>query len=288
MIALVRDTLRKLQKSLITNEVYLIFWSFLGTSVTCTLKHISISGFGNRLKELLLLSLFLIFTACSSEKNTINIAVASNFENTLKIIIQQYQNSLTNTELKINIISGSSGILANQISINAPFDLFLSADTIKAQFIFQNNNLNNPPEIYAIGKLALWIPQLDPQDNCLAKLSSLNTLAIANPKTAPYGSLAAKIISKHNIKTNKTIQVSNITQAYLYTKDQLTQAGFVAQSMLEKNTKGCIQIFEDSALSQSMVLLNKKAEKLYHYILSKKIQTLIQSSGYNIEKITAQ
>ena len=46
MIAQVLDTLRKLQKSQTTNEVYLAFWSFLCTSVTYTLKHISISGFG--------------------------------------------------------------------------------------------------------------------------------------------------------------------------------------------------------------------------------------------------
>ncbi len=47
MIAQVLDAPRKPRKSFITNEVTLVFLDFLCTSVTCTLKRISISGFGN-------------------------------------------------------------------------------------------------------------------------------------------------------------------------------------------------------------------------------------------------
>ncbi|MBL4660673.1 MAG: molybdate ABC transporter substrate-binding protein [Alcanivoracaceae bacterium] len=231
--------------------------------------------------------LFLLFfiTACSDKTNTLNIAVASNFEKTLQSIVKQYQkiNKDPENPLTINIIPGSSGILANQISNNAPFDLFLSADTSKAQFLFEKKKLTHLPEVYAIGNLALWIPEQNSQGDCLKKLSSINTLAIANPNTAPYGSLAAKIINKNNIHVAKIIYTANISQAYLYTKDNLAQAGFIAYSMLEKDAKGCIQVFQDSTLSQSMLLLNKKAEKLYHFILSKKIQNLIHDSGYNTE-----
>jgi len=50
MIAQVLDAPRKSRKNFITNEVTLVFLDFLCTSVTCTLKRISISGFGQRLK----------------------------------------------------------------------------------------------------------------------------------------------------------------------------------------------------------------------------------------------
>jgi len=46
MIAQVLDAPRKPRKSFITNKVTLVFLDFLCTSVTCTLKRISISGFG--------------------------------------------------------------------------------------------------------------------------------------------------------------------------------------------------------------------------------------------------
>ncbi len=46
MLAQVLDAPRKPRKSFITNEVTLVFLDFLCTSVTCTIKRISISGFG--------------------------------------------------------------------------------------------------------------------------------------------------------------------------------------------------------------------------------------------------
>jgi len=46
MIAQVLDAPRKPRKSFITNEVTLVFLDFLCTSRTCTLKRISIPGFG--------------------------------------------------------------------------------------------------------------------------------------------------------------------------------------------------------------------------------------------------
>lgn len=219
-------------------------------------------------------------TACNKNNKTINIAVASNFEKTLKQIVKEYKKNHKRTE--INIISASSGVLTAQIINNAPFDLFLSADTKKTEILFKQQILE--PKVYAIGKLALWIPNSSNKTNCLTELAFIKTLAIANPKTAPYGSIALSILKKNNINIKKVIQTSNVSQAYIYTKDKLTQAGFVAYSMLEKNSKGCIQTFEDSSMSQSMILLNSKAKNIYQYILSNEIQLLIQSSGYNITK----
>ena len=47
MIAQVLNMPKKPPKSFITNKVYLAFVDFLCTSITCTLKCVSISEFGN-------------------------------------------------------------------------------------------------------------------------------------------------------------------------------------------------------------------------------------------------
>jgi len=52
MIAQVLDAPRKPRKSFITNEVTLVFLDFLCTSITCTLKRIFISGFGQYLSSI--------------------------------------------------------------------------------------------------------------------------------------------------------------------------------------------------------------------------------------------
>ncbi|VAW37147.1 Molybdenum ABC transporter, substrate-binding protein ModA [hydrothermal vent metagenome] len=235
-----------------------------------------------KIKNLLIFGIIatlFIITACTDKKQTINIAVASNFEGTLKLIIQKYQ--ITHKDAEINIISASSGILTTQILNSAPFDLFLSADTDKPQKIFKQLKLEQPPQIYAIGKLALWIPGSS-GSNCLTQLADIKTLVIANPKTAPYGKVAQAILATNNIQVEKLIQTSNASQAYIYTKDGLTNAGFVPYSMIAKDIKSCMQLFDNKDLSQGMILLKTKAEGFYEFILSSETQALIQNSGYNI------
>lgn len=228
---------------------------------------------------ILIFCLSVLLTSCGEGKNTINIAVASNFESTLKEIVKRYQSTYPN--VNINIIPGSSGVLANQISNNAPYDIFLSADDKKPKFLFKQLKLTHPPQIYAVGKLALWIPSVDSTKRCIDILSNINTLVIANPKTAPYGAVASIILDKHTIQIKKIIHASNISQSFLYTKDGYAQAGFVAYSMLKGNQQGCQQLFDHRALSQGMLLIDDKAKGIYDFILSEKIQIFIEKSGYN-------
>jgi len=227
---------------------------------------------------LLLLCGFLL-NACTEKIETINIAVASNFESTLNQIVGLYQNK-NNSSITINIIAASSGVLATQIINKAPYDLFLSADTIKPNLVKQKLNSQNPVESYAVGQLALWIPDSKRKTHCIDELTKVKSLSMANPKTAPYGKAALDIIQNKNIQVEKIINTSSVSQAYLYTQEKLTQAGFVAYPMLDYHSKGCIQRFTDSQLTQSMILLNEKANDFYNFILSEDIQNLIQESGY--------
>ena len=194
-----------------------------------------------RLKRLLVFFLLFLLSACQQDENSITVVVASNFEPTLKKIIKNYIKTNPNSP-SITIISASSGTLANQILNHAPFDLFLSADRQKPEIIYQRLQLKNPPIIYANGQLALWIPKKSGQ-NCLQQLSQVKTLAIANPQIAPYGKVAVSILLENNIKIDKTIQTSNIAQAFIYAKDDLTQAAFVPYSLLKAETIGCQQLF---------------------------------------------
>lgn len=223
----------------------------------------------------LLLILIQFLSACAEKKPTINIAVASNFEPTLKKIIQQYPNK----QFAINIISGSSGVLANQIINHAPYDLFISADTEKPQFVFEKLGLKTKPIVYATGLLSLWIPASS-GNNCLQQLSTIKTFALPNPQTAPYGKAALEILTKNHITSEKIIQTSNASVSYIYTKDGLTMAGFVPYSLIKNEKEGCLQVFDKLGLDQSMVLLNDKAQPFYHFMQTLEINKIIKESGY--------
>lgn len=222
----------------------------------------------------------LFLSACTEQtkNNTLTIAVASNYESTLKKIVKHYK--ITHKDVKIELVAASSGTLANQIINHAPFDLFLSADTAKPSYIFDKLKLKTPPQVYAAGLLALWIPHSS-GEKCLSKLSEIKTLAMANPKTAPYGKTAKNILKENKIKTTKIIQTSNAVQAFIYTQQGLTESGFVPYSMLiNTDFNGCLQVFENKVIHQSSILLNNKAAEFYHYLFSAQVKQINKKSGY--------
>ena len=63
----------------------------------------------------------LTFVKPSQGDDSLNVAVASNFNSTLEKISFQYEKK---KRFKINIISGSSGVLFAQIINGAPYDVF--------------------------------------------------------------------------------------------------------------------------------------------------------------------
>jgi molybdenum ABC transporter molybdate-binding protein len=242
-----------------------------------------ILSIGPKFKLILVFSL--LIQACKSDRAVINIAVASNFEPFITEIIKKYKNKFKTT-YELNIISGSSGQLTSQILNGAPFDLFLSADEDKPLKIYNELTKNSlPPTVYAIGKLSLWIPNGVKNSDCSNQLNNIKSLAIANPEIAPYGKLASKLITKLNIQTPKIVTTSNVNQAFLYTKETYTEAGFVPYSslILHQVKSGCIEVFNSLELKQSMILLNPSAKSFYDYILSEDIQKYILESGYNID-----
>ncbi len=89
----------------------------------------------------------------------------------------------------------SSGTLFAQVKNGAPFDVFLSADEQRPRQLIQDG-LDVPDSlfIYASDQLVLWSSQaelIDPQGNILRNghwpENGIRHIALANPKTAPYG-----------------------------------------------------------------------------------------------------
>ena len=100
------------------------------------------------------------------------------------------------TGQQVSFSYGSSGLLAQQLSEGAPFDVFAAADRASVQRVHDNACDATTRRVYARGRLALW----SRSKTTLAALVSLQDLAdprftriaIANPDTAPYG-LAARV-----------------------------------------------------------------------------------------------
>ena len=148
----------------------------------------------------LILFFLAIVLSCKNgtHEDTLRIAVAANAQFAIDSIAYQFTRE-TNTS--IDIIVGSSGKLTAQIMEGAPYDVFISADLKYPQSLFEQGLLLEQPVVYARGKLILW--SNDP--NLSLELENLDTntinhLAIANPKLAPYGMAAMEALQYYQLE----------------------------------------------------------------------------------------
>jgi molybdate transport system substrate-binding protein len=149
---------------------------------------------------------------------------------------------------------------------------------------------------YAIGTLVLWSAQSGMVDDqgAVLKKGEFQHLAIANPKTAPYGAAAIKILTQLGLLDTlqpKLVTGENISQTYQFIATGNAELGFVAMSQVMfdgKLTSGSAWIVPTNLhepIRQDAVILAKgkdqpAAKALVDYLKGKKATAIIQSYGY--------
>ncbi len=244
----------------------------------------------------LLLSLFCALTFNHALADDIAIAVAANFAAPMEEIAEAF-NQITGHRLKIS--TGASGKFYAQIRNGAPFQVFLSADQEKPEQLEKDGlAVQGTRFTYAIGKLALWSADPDKVDNNGKVLESgrFNKIAIANPKTAPYGEAAIETLSALKLKTRlepKFVMGENISQTHQFVASGNAELGFVALSQISRNnqlTGGSMWLVPEklySPIKQDAVLLltgkdSAAARQLLAFLKSDRAVRIIQSFGYGI------
>ncbi len=240
--------------------------------------------------------LLIALLASSMFAGTINIAVAANVSYAINDLIKEFNK--TNPDTKVEVVLGASGNFTAQIQNGAPFDVFMSADMKFPNTLHKENLTATEPALYAQGSLAmLSAKELDFSKgiNVVAQ-ENIKQIAIANPKTAPYGVAASEALKNANIYDqveSKFVFAGSISQAVTYA---LTAAdiGFVAKSLLyedkmSKYKENVHWVSVDPSLytpiDQGIVVLkraenNSEAKAFYDFILSSKAKEIFNNYGY--------
>lgn len=248
-------------------------------------------------------SLSRLFTAlsvslvvCAAHADEVQVAVAANFTAPIKEIATAFEKE---TGHKIVASFGPTGGFYTQIKNGAPFEVFLSADdTTPAKLVEEGDAVKASRFTYAIGKLVLWSPKADYVDakGEVLKKNTFQHLAIANPKTAPYGTAAVQVLEKLKLFESvkpKLVEGSNITQAHQFVATGNAELGFVALSQVYKDgklTEGSSWIVPANLyepIRQDAVILNKgkesaAAKALVQYLKGPKAAAVIKSYGYDL------
>jgi molybdate transport system substrate-binding protein len=226
----------------------------------------------------------------------INVAVAANVSYAVNDLIKEFNKTHPNTEVLVTL--GSSGKFVAQIKNGAPYQLFISADMQFPQALYNEKIAITKPEMYARGSLAmLSSKELDFKKGMnLITDASVVKIAVANPKTAPYGAASVEAIKNAKLYESvesKFVYAESISQVVSYA---ITAAdvGFVAKSSLYDEKMAQYKenihwISVDSSLytpiDQGVVILsnakdNQEVKTFYDFILSPKAKEIFKAYGY--------
>jgi molybdate transport system substrate-binding protein len=187
---------------------------------------------------LLMLALGATFAPSPARAAELAIAAAANLKYALDELVAAFHEQQPGIEVKVTY--GSSGNVYAQLSQRAPFDLFLSADTIyPGRLVADGLALDGGMFRYATGRLALWVPPdstLPVEAKGLAALldPAVRRIAIANPRHAPYGVAAIEALEAeglHERLRQRLVLGENVGQAAQFVQSRAADAGFIALSL---------------------------------------------------------
>jgi len=238
--------------------------------------------------------LLALMAGAAAQANDVQVAVAANFTAPMQKIAAEFAKD---TGHKAVLAFGATGKFYAQIVNGAPFEVLLAADDeTPARLETEHRTVPGTRFTYAIGKLALWSAKEGVVDNQgqVLKTGDYAHLAIANPKTAPYGAAAIETLAKLNLLDRvqgKLVQGENIAQAYQFVSTGNAPLGFVALSQVYRDgrfTSGSGWIVPatlHAPIRQDAVILakgsaNPAAQALEGYLKSDKARGIIRSYGY--------
>ena len=240
--------------------------------------------------------------AGQTQAGEVRIASAGNFAATLRVLAERFE---TATGHRTVVSHGSTGKLYAQIMHGAPHEVFLAADRERPRQLEADGlAVAGSRFTYATGRLVLWSrdPALVDADGEVLLRGESGRLAMANPKTAPYGAAARAVLQRLGLDTRAgagQVYGDSVTQAYQFIASEAVALGFVALSQVRLLPPGqagsawLVPAEYHPSLEQQAVLLrrgagNRAALAFLHYLRSPEAASLIETSGYSIERRLAR
>lgn len=240
----------------------------------------------------LLAALLLLFASPALAAET-RVAVAANFSEPAKEIAARFK---ARTGHDAILSFGSSGQFYAQIANGAPYEVLLSADRDRPEKAeAEGLGVAGSRFTYAIGRLVLYSKTSGLVDRRGAVLSQgrFQKIAIADPRTAPYGAAAVETLKKRRVYDAlraRLVQGTSITQAFQFVETGAAEVGFVAQSQLigvRGGSRWVVPAADHAPIDQQAVLLrtgagSPAARAFMAFLRGAEAKAIIRKYGYEI------
>ena len=229
---------------------------------------------------------------------TVTVAAAANVSFAMDALKAAFEKAHPNDRLRV--IIGSSGKLTAQIRNGAPYQIFMSADMGYPEALDKEGLTLTPPKVYAQGTLALFTVRPHDLREGLKLLvhPDIHRIAVANPRTAPYGRAAEEALKKSGLYDRlkpKFIYGESVSQTVAYAVTA-ADAGLIAASALYNPKMARFKRGKNwepvdptlyHPIDQGIVLLKKggdtkAAKEFYRFILGDEAKAIFKKYGYLI------
>ncbi len=232
----------------------------------------------------------------------VQVAVAANFSVPMQRIVADFERD---TGHKALVSIGSTGKLYAQIKNGAPFEVLLAADEATPKRLeAEGAAVSGSRFAYAIGQLVLWSARpgfVDAEGQVLRK-GDFRYLALANPKTAPYGLAAMQTMESLKLLDTlapRFVQGENIAQTQQFVATGNAELGFVALSQVWRNGRiaegsgWIVPAGMHAPIRQDAVLLvpgrdRPAALALLRFLRGETARNVIRSFGYALPATDVQ
>ena len=225
----------------------------------------------------------------------LQIAVASNFANTLHVLAERFE---LQTGHVVTLAAGSTGKHYAQIRNGAPFDAFFAADRARPEKLESDGlTVAGTRFTYALGRLVLYSRLEDFVDanGLVLSTGGFGHLAIANPRLAPYGLAAREVLTakgQWDRLESRLVRGENVAQAFQFVASGNAELGFVALSQVIESggpAAGSYWLVPSdlySPIEQQAVMLvdSAPARAFWRWVRSDEARSLIVAGGYGASR----
>jgi molybdate transport system substrate-binding protein len=218
--------------------------------------------------------------------------VAANFLASLRELTSAFEAA---TGVEVVVVSGSTGKLYAQIRQGAPYDVFLAADQERPALLEAAGlSLPGSRRTYAIGRLVLWSPRPGYVEGpATLERGGFRHLAIANPRTAPYGAAAVQALQGLGVwqtVQGRLVRGESVGQAFQFVAGGSAELGLVARGQVagRSGSSWLLPAGLHEPIEQQLVILGRAddradAERFVDFLLhDPEAATLVRAAGYDL------
>ena len=182
-----------------------------------------------------------LLSACGEQRqpqpaSKLTVAAAANLTDVFGEVGHAFQ---AKTGVDVIFSYGPTTALAQQIENGAPFDLFAAADTEHIDALISSGKvLADSRAVYALGQLALWIPdgeRIGIRDLRDLTKQQVHFISIAQPALAPYGQATIEVLKKAGLweaTQPKLVYANSISMAKQMAASGNADVAFTAYSLV--------------------------------------------------------